>query len=112
VEVSNNRQTAHIEEAELPGMPAPVAKRRLSRKEKFKLELEEYRRVMQGETGPLIVRTVAAELLGVSRQRVDQLVDLGRLSAWQFFDARYLSLPELISFSQVARPTGLRRSAA
>lgn len=91
-------------------MPPPSAK--LSRKERFRREIEEYRRVMQGEAGPLIVRNVAAELLGLSRQRVDQLADRGRLRTWQFFDARYLSLPEVAAFKTLDRPSGVKLPAA
>jgi len=101
-----------IQEQELPGMPPPSSGKRLSRKEKFKREIEEYTRVMKGEAGPLVVRKVAAELLGLTRQRVDQLADRGKLRTWQFFDARYLSLPEVTAFRSVDRPTGVRLPAA
>lgn len=93
-----------LTEQELPGMPPAGVK--LSRKEKLKRDIEEYTRAMQGEAGPLIIRSVAADVLGLSTQRVHQLVDAGRLRIWEYFDVKYVSLPEVLDFGKSHRPTG------
>lgn len=99
-----------IEEVELPGMPPREAK--LTRKEKMKRDIEEYTRAMQGEAGPLIIRSVAADVLGLSTQRVHQLVDAGRLRIWEYFDVKFVSLPEVLDFGKMDRPSGKRVEAA
>jgi len=101
-----------IEERELPGMPPREAKVKLTRKEKMKRDIEEYTRAMQGEAGPLIIRSVAAEVLGLSTQRVHQLVDAGRLRIWEYFDVKFVSLPEVLDFGKMDRPNGRPVAAA
>jgi hypothetical protein len=93
-----------LEELELPGMP-PRGKK-LSKTQKLQKDIEEYALAMQGEAGPLIIRSVAAVVLGLSTQRVHQLVDAGRLRIWEYFDVKYVSLPEVLSFGKLDRLPG------
>jgi hypothetical protein len=95
-----------LEEQELPGMP-PKSKK-LSAAQKMQREIEEYAFAMQGEAGPLVIRSVAARVLGLSTQRVHQLVDAGRLRTWDFFDATYVSLPDVLAFQTAPRSLGGR----
>ncbi len=101
---------SQIADQELPGMP-PKGKK-LTSAQKLERDIEEYTRAMVGETGPLIAQTVAAQVLGMSRQRVFQLVESGRLSRWEFFNAPYVSLPEVVRFKAIPRPHGSRIMAA
>jgi len=89
---------ANLEGQELPGMPEKGPA--LSRAQKLKREIEEYTRAMKGEAGPLIGRSDAARVMGVSRQRVEELVQHGRLDVWQFFDAKFVSLPQVLKFEK------------
>jgi hypothetical protein len=81
----------------------PPKKGKLSPAEKLQREIEQYRRAMTTESGPLISQAVAARMLGVSRQRVFILMNRGRLTKWEFFDVPYLSLPEVIKFRDSRR---------
>jgi hypothetical protein len=90
----------------------PPKGKKLTAAQKLERDIEEYTRAMTGDTGPLIAQTVAAQLLGMSRQRVFQLVTSGRLSRWKFFNAPYVSLPEVIRFKATDRPSGVSITAA
>jgi hypothetical protein len=107
---AKRQNPGQIAEQELPGMP-PKGKRS-SPAQKLQREIEEYTWAMRGETGPLIAQAVAAQLLGVSKQRVFQLVEAGRLGRWEFFNAPFVSLPEVVRFKSLQRPTGVRTGDA
>jgi hypothetical protein len=98
-----------LEEQELPGLK--VARRAPTAEQKLRLEIEEYQRAQQ-QDGPLISQTVAARIVGLSRQRVSQLLEAGRLRRWDFFDQPYVSLPEIQNFKTLDRPIGRRISYA
>ncbi len=72
---------------------------------------QDYRRYMSlsQERGGLITVSQAALILGVSRQRVQQLVAAQRLNVIEILDGRYLYGDEIIAWAEsekiVGRPT-------
>jgi hypothetical protein len=72
---------------------------------------QDYRRYMalSHERGGLITVSQAALILGVSRQRVQQLVAAQRLNVIEILDGRYLYGDEIIAWAEsekiVGRPT-------
>lgn len=90
----------------------PPKGKKLTAAQKLQRDIEEYTRVMKGEAGPLIGRLDAARVLGISRQRVMQLVQAGRLQLWEFFDDKYVSLPAVLAFRKLERGPGTRYDAA
>ena len=56
--------------------------------------------------GGLVPQSVAGTVLGVSRQRVHQLVAEGTLSHWTFYGMNWLSQDEEISFAKLQRQAG------
>jgi hypothetical protein len=92
------------EENELPGMPPPALPRRGS----VAWTVREWRRFRQlcrlhdGLTSPAF----AAEVLQLSRQRVGQLIDAGRLRTYTVFDRPFIPCDELAEFAKIDRPEG------
>jgi len=56
--------------------------------------------------GGLVPLSMVANILGVSRQRVHQLVDEGTFSHWTFYGMKWLSQEEVISFAKLNRRAG------
>lgn len=56
--------------------------------------------------GGLVPMSVVATILGVSRQRVHQLVDEGTFKHWTFYGMKWLSQEEVVSFAKLNRPKG------
>ena len=56
--------------------------------------------------GGLVPMSVVATILGVSRQRVHQLVDEGTFKHWTFYGMKWLSPEEVVSFAKLNRPKG------
>jgi hypothetical protein len=56
--------------------------------------------------GGLVPMSAVATILGVSRQRVHQLVDEGTFTHWTFYGMKWLSQEEVISFAKLNRPKG------
>lgn len=63
---------------------------------------EELERVTK-ERGPMIPQTLAGDFLGVSRQRVGQLMDQGRLVFHEINGERFLFLSSLMEFAKQER---------
>jgi hypothetical protein len=56
--------------------------------------------------GGLVPMSAVATILGVSRQRVHQLVDEGTFKFWTFYGMKWLSQEEVVSFAKLNRPKG------
>lgn len=79
------------EQLELAYMPPSVPP---SKAVQLRRECEEFRRVVI-EWGPLVLPSQAAELVGLHRTRVFQLIEAGQLEVWEFFGKQYIFLPQL-----------------
>jgi hypothetical protein len=58
------------------------------------------------EHGGLTPPTMAKYVLGVSKQRVFQLIESGRLRSHRVFDREFVGCDELERFAQLDRPPG------
>jgi len=56
--------------------------------------------------GGLVPQSSVATILGVSRQRVHQLVSEGTFSTWTFYGMKWLSQQEVVSFAKLNRKPG------
>ena len=56
--------------------------------------------------GGLVPQSVVPTILGVSRQRVHQLVEEGTFSYWTFYGMKWMSQDEVISFAKLNRQAG------
>jgi hypothetical protein len=56
--------------------------------------------------GGLLPQSAVATVLGVSRQRVHQLVEEGTFSHWTFYGMKWLSQKEVVSFAKLNRQQG------
>lgn len=56
--------------------------------------------------GGLVPMSAVATILGVSRQRVHQLVDEGTFQHWTFYGMKWLSQEEVVSFAKLNRHQG------
>lgn len=74
-------------------------------------EFERFRRVSESEGG-LIAKAQAALVLGVSKQRVSDLVEEKRLRQHDFFGKEFISCKDLESFRKIERKTGRPKAAA
>jgi hypothetical protein len=68
-------------------------------------DLREFKRISKVHGG-LVPQSIAATLLGVTRQRVHQLVSEGTLGHWGFYGMNWLSEKELFSFAKLNRQQG------
>ena len=64
------------------------------------------------EHGAFMTRAMAAAAIGVSRQRVHQLICKGRLATVRIGDRRYVPLAELEEFCATRLPSGRPRKSA
>jgi hypothetical protein len=67
--------------------------------------MKEFKRISKLQGG-LVPQSAAATALGISRQRVHQLVTEGTLSHWTFYGMKWLSENELVSFAKLHRGEG------
>lgn len=81
-------------------LPAGVPKRKKNKWD----EAREMQLIQQSEG--LIGMADAGELLGLSRQRVHQLVSSGRFTRFEFLGKPYLSLKAVREFQDMERPSG------
>jgi hypothetical protein len=65
-------------------------------------DMREFKRIAKLQGG-LVPQSAAATALGVSRQRVHQLVTEGTLSHWTFYGMKWLSEDEVVSFAKLHR---------
>lgn len=79
-------------QAELPfvGLPAATPSADVI----LKREIQEWSRVA-AEWGPLVLPSIAANAVGISKERVSQLVSGGKINVWTFFAREWVSLPEV-----------------
>lgn len=56
--------------------------------------------------GGLVPQSMVGTILGVSRQRVHQLVAEGTFSVWTFHGMRWLSQEEVVAFAKLNRRAG------
>jgi hypothetical protein len=56
--------------------------------------------------GGLVPQSTVATILGVSRQRVHQLVQEGTFNHWTFYGMKWLSQQEVASFAKLNRQQG------
>ena len=76
-------------------------------------DIREFKRIAKLQGG-LVPQSAAATALGVSRQRVHQLVTEGTLNHWTFYGMKWFSENEVVSFAKLHRGEGenqYRRSA-
>jgi hypothetical protein len=102
--------SAEPAQMELAGMP-PAEVSKLSESQRLRREIERFQRV-DSESGPLIAPVVAARVLHVSRTRLTQLMESGRLSRWYFFGHPHVALPEVRDYRDAPRRRGGRPSVA
>jgi hypothetical protein len=82
----------------------------LPKREKSKLaklwdHLAEVRSVT-AEKGPIIPQVMAADLLSLSRSRIGQFVDEGRLEAVEIHGVRYVTADSVEAYAKVERLNG------
>jgi hypothetical protein len=68
-------------------------------------DIREYVRLTKLHGG-LLPQSFVATILGVSRQRVHQLVEEGTFSHWTFYGMKWLSQEEVFSFARLNRQKG------
>jgi hypothetical protein len=98
------------QQMELAGMP-PVEVSKLSESQRLRREIERFQRI-SAEVGPLIAPVVAARVLRVSKTRLTQLMQVGRLSRWEILGHPYVALSEVRDFRDAPKAKGGRPRAA
>lgn len=68
-------------------------------------QVREFKRISELKGG-LVPQAVAGTVLGVSRQRIHQLISEGTFSVWQFYGMNWLSQDEVVSFAKLERAAG------
>jgi len=63
-------------------------------------------RALTAEKGTLVPSSLAAKILGVSRQRVDQLIQEGRLECHSVDGHNFISEASFVEFAKQERKTG------
>ncbi len=91
---------------EFPGMPEP----RPARKGSLRWYGEEAERyiALSAEHRGLTLPAVAGLILGVSKQRVDQLMQQGRLTVFEVAGRKWLAVDEVEAFSTLERTAAFR----
>ena len=80
---------------------APARRGALAVLEQFR----EFKRISE-QRGGLVPQAVAGTVLGVSRQRIHQLISEGTFSVWEFYGMNWLSQEEVVSFGKLKRAAG------
>ena len=83
----------------------PLAKKKKLRLLSFLDDWREFSRISKLQGG-LVPQSVVATILGVSRQRVHQLIEEGTFSHWDFYGKKWLSQEDVVSFAKLNRKTG------
>lgn len=100
------------QENELPGMPAPSApKLRKGSRAWIGAEMSRFRSLSVEHDG-LTQPFMAALVLGVSKQRVSQLMGAGHLRSFEVMGKSFLSCRDIEQFAKLERDTGFRYQAA
>lgn len=60
------------------------------------------------ETGPLLPLTFAAALLNVSRQRIDQMMDAGKLERWELNGHPFVTERSVVAYAKAEKDKGGR----
>jgi hypothetical protein len=68
-------------------------------------DIREFKKISKLHGG-LVPQSAAATVLGISRQRVHQLVSEGTLRHWVFYGMNWLSEEEVVSFGKLNREQG------
>jgi len=68
-------------------------------------DVREFKRIVKLQGG-LVPQSAVPTVLGLSRQRVHQLVSEGTLSHWTFYGMNWLSQDEVVSFAKLNRQQG------
>lgn len=61
---------------------------------------------VSGETGGLVLVHVGQELLGVSRQRIYDMIEFKRIRSWDFFGRKYVCIDDISEFVNSERKPG------
>jgi hypothetical protein len=93
---------------ELPGMPAPSAsKPRKGSVAWVKAEWKKFSELAAEHRG-LTQPAMAAMALGLSKARVNQLMDSGHLRSFEVMGKRFVSCADVEAFQQLDRHAGFR----
>ncbi len=95
-----------MDHPELAGMPEVRPPTKWSMKW-YAMEADRYTKLSaqhQGLTPP----SVAAFLLGVSRQRVHELIKFGRLTEYEICERKWLPVDQVEAFARLERDSGFR----
>jgi hypothetical protein len=71
----------------------------------FLKDWREFSRISKLQGG-LVPVSVVPNILGVSRQRVHQLVEEGTFSHWTFYGKKWVSQDEVVAFAKLNRQAG------
>src|SRR5262245_40335122 len=96
---------------ELPGMPPAAPAPRPGTLEAHKAEWRRFFKLVKQHEG-LCLPIAAMAALGVSKQRVHQLMDEGRLVNYTVFGKRYIACDQLLAFADLDRQPGKFRYTA
>jgi|SRR5271170_1647099 len=83
----------------------PIAKKKSKSLFSFLNDWREFSRISKLHGG-LVPQSIVATVLGVSRQRVHQLIEEGTFSHWDFYGKKWLSQEEVVSFAKLNRQAG------
>jgi hypothetical protein len=99
-------------ENELPGMPAPTApKLRKGSRAWISSEMSRFKQLSAEHHG-LTQPAMAALALGLSRQRVCQLMGAGHLRSFEIMGKPFVSCTDIEAFAKLERDSGFRYEAA
>jgi hypothetical protein len=97
---------------EFPGMPAPTEpKLRKGSRAWIKSEFAKFQSLAAEHRG-LTQPVFAALALGVSRQRIHQLMESGHLRSFDVMGKRFISCVDIEEFSKLERDSSFRYEAA
>jgi hypothetical protein len=99
-----------VDQPEFAGMPEAPKPRRHSAAW-YNAEWERYKQLSREHRG-LTTPVFGGIILGVSRSRVHQLVNEGRLTAHDIMDRKWLQVDEVEAFSELERSCAYRYGSA